>query len=1287
MRLIIIAALVLGTLALSQVPRTPAQGPDANGAPAAATQADAPHPLVGKWTYRSFRSDPDQATEPNALLFGQGTLEFDTVSPDRVTGTLGGEGWQLNLTGRMEGTSPVTVRFQGKGVINGEEWVYDYAGYLVPRWPNGVDQRPAVVGSIVRTKAHSQGTAKAGYVAQWIAVRQDATPPAPRERLTAPAAGADALLRKLQVEWAAAVGSNDPDRIGRFFGNDFLFVGAGGVLQNRAEHLNDFRTGRLKVQSVTVKDVTVVARETYALTSTLTSVKGTFAGADITADYRFMDTFERTKSGWFAVARQQTKVAKSPSPTAVALPPPATFRAATGSALIRHNPSSIHAPFGNLYSHGVEIPSGARLLYIAGQAGVSKDGKVPADPDAQLDLAWANLKAVLNTAGMTVNDLVKVNCYIKEAKYTDAYARSVQRHLPTLKPAMTAPVVRQLWSEDWYVEIDGVAAKLPAWGQAAPAATGAGEKAAQPQSTSTDKLRRMYQEEDRREQLRKGNLAPNASPRATEKAGPSPDSEQLRRMYEEEDRREQLRRQNLAPSTPRPESSPVKVIRSVNGALQATLEVKYGMVRIGNHDVWLRTYNGQPVGPTLRAKAGDTLYITLVNRLPVEPPSPGHPSNGHHDWNTTNLHFHGLHVAPQGTKDAESDNVLLKLKPSDPFDPAVSVQKYAVKIPGNHVAGTFWYHAHNHGSVAAQVASGLAGALIIERDDDRHNLDSVPAVRAAAEDILLLQQVPYLKVSAAPGTIERVPEGSVDAMLGPGAWRNLGRYITTNGTRIPTITIAPGEVRRLRFIHSGQREAIRLKIERPPASGKAGGGPAVFPFHEIATDGLPTGTCRQLDMLNLFPGYRSDVLVRAPDDASGEYYLVDTEWDDRETGLPRPEKGADGSPELLRWVAKIVVAGPRRDMRLPEQHELAAHALPSLVETPGMGLQHSFYGIYFPPLNLPPPEDELRFMVSRRNLASKHDDFVKPTEHLDKEYDPTNVRRLVLGRTEKWVVGSRNSPNPVDGGGPPAAVTHPFHIHTNPFLVTRVTSLVEPGQVGDPVDVTAREIGSPTWRDTLALQQGYTYELLTRYEDFPGSFYQHCHILDHEDRGMMELVRIEDPARPAAAPVPPGRGQPPLRVSRTIPAADSNPSALLFVKGSFCTHCMRQLTEMAQELSGRNVAVTVVSGSTEDDLKDFPALPFTLVADPRHELFKRYRVFDGEAKHGIIVLDAAGRERLRKVGDAPFTDTKTVLAALGQAAPGFMIAVRGTDAPADDYITWSPTPCTIRMTNGTPGDP
>ena len=92
-----------------------------------------------------------------------------------LKGTIGGPSWSLTLTGVRAYGNPMYARFQGVGQVKGEQWIYDYEGYLVPDWPNGVDQIAAIVGSVIRTIPHSgsqPGTVNpAGVVASFYAVR------------------------------------------------------------------------------------------------------------------------------------------------------------------------------------------------------------------------------------------------------------------------------------------------------------------------------------------------------------------------------------------------------------------------------------------------------------------------------------------------------------------------------------------------------------------------------------------------------------------------------------------------------------------------------------------------------------------------------------------------------------------------------------------------------------------------------------------------------------------------------------------------------------------------------------------------------------------------------------------------------------------------------------------------------------------------------------------------------------------------------------------------------------
>jgi hypothetical protein len=158
--------------------------------------------LPGKWTYRSYQNradiivgaDPDpavQALDPiygqgNAatassalkalnLVFGEGVMTFDQPSGNNVTGTFDmGGGYVLDLKGTLQTTAAGDIAVElfgtGRSGTPTENWEYDYKATTTPKWPNGVDQIPCLVGTVIRAKPH--GTAKAGYVASFIAIRQ-----------------------------------------------------------------------------------------------------------------------------------------------------------------------------------------------------------------------------------------------------------------------------------------------------------------------------------------------------------------------------------------------------------------------------------------------------------------------------------------------------------------------------------------------------------------------------------------------------------------------------------------------------------------------------------------------------------------------------------------------------------------------------------------------------------------------------------------------------------------------------------------------------------------------------------------------------------------------------------------------------------------------------------------------------------------------------------------------------------------------------------------------------------
>ena len=137
-----------------------------------------PEILTGTWTYRSFLSNPDLNADFDSLEFGRGNIQINQAEMQTLDGKIYGSGWELKLTGSIAYGNPFNLEFQGKGIVGGAEWIYNYKGYFVPNWVDGKNQRPAIVGTIVRVIPHptgpnSKSTAPAGVVAQWIAVKQD----------------------------------------------------------------------------------------------------------------------------------------------------------------------------------------------------------------------------------------------------------------------------------------------------------------------------------------------------------------------------------------------------------------------------------------------------------------------------------------------------------------------------------------------------------------------------------------------------------------------------------------------------------------------------------------------------------------------------------------------------------------------------------------------------------------------------------------------------------------------------------------------------------------------------------------------------------------------------------------------------------------------------------------------------------------------------------------------------------------------------------------------------------
>ncbi|MDX8451235.1 RidA family protein [Mesorhizobium sp. VK9D] len=120
-------------------------------------------------------------------------------------------------------------------------------------------------------------------------------------------------------------------------------------------------------------------------------------------------------------------------------------------------PKSIKPPFAR-YSHGVEIPAGKRLVLCSGQLGIGADDAVPEDAGAQTELCFKNIAAILSEAGLTLNDIVRINAFVTGREHLQAYMDVRNRLFSDPAPASTLMIVSGFARPEFKVEVEVLAA-------------------------------------------------------------------------------------------------------------------------------------------------------------------------------------------------------------------------------------------------------------------------------------------------------------------------------------------------------------------------------------------------------------------------------------------------------------------------------------------------------------------------------------------------------------------------------------------------------------------------------------------------------------------------------------------------------------------------------------------------------------------------------------------------------------------------------------------------------------
>ncbi len=622
----------------------------------------------------------------------------------------------------------------------------------------------------------------------------------------------------------------------------------------------------------------------------------------------------------------------------------------------------------------------------------------------------------------------------------------------------------------------------------------------------------------------------------------------------------------LAPAAPLPgNTAPVRGDRLLDLKIQYIDNQIYNPSTGGYDPVHLRGYTGKGVdpkapyvSPTIEAIPGDTVRITLDNQLPAGP-QPGDPGCLHggqmpdtpHCFNGTNLHTHGLWVSPSGN----SDNVLLSINPQTKFT-------YEYNIPSDHPSGTFWYHTHRHGSTALQVSSGMAGALIIRGNrpptpSAHGDLDTLIPTSAVPERLLVMQQIQYAcrGPAAKPGELGPIKQdingryicdpgdvGGIEGydQFGPGTWPASGRYTSLNGRVFDPnnpLTAKQGQIERWRMIHAGVRDTISLqffkvrddKLKPGTRTLLRAGAAAAFikdtcdtkpvPYMLVAADGLTMAAGQMTRVATFQPGYRFDALVVFPE--AGRYCVIDASAP--KSGVVN---GLNVEPQLLS-IVDVAAGTPVDNVESYLNSKLVALAeanMPGDVKAAVVtDLKSGTRLTRFTPHPDVTDEEvkgngtqELTFFIDTTGPDVKFEvgNTLKTADV--RPYDPTRIdRQLPLGKAQEWVLQSH-------------FVSHPFHIHVNPF---QIASIIDPNgkdvSAAGAIDDAGGEPYDPqypglkgVWKDTLwikslipqSLPAGfsgiYTITLRTRYERYIGEYVLHCHILDHEDQGMMQNVAV-----------------------------------------------------------------------------------------------------------------------------------------------------------------------------------
>jgi FtsP/CotA-like multicopper oxidase with cupredoxin domain len=482
--------------------------------------------------------------------------------------------------------------------------------------------------------------------------------------------------------------------------------------------------------------------------------------------------------------------------------------------------------------------------------------------------------------------------------------------------------------------------------------------------------------------------------------------------------------------------------------------------------------------PTLRLRPGDLLILRLKNELRVAADaasargmhmggsSSGPCASGVMSAISTNLHFHGLAIPPV----CHADEVLhTSIQPKDPpFE-------YRFRVPRDAHPGLYWYHPHVHGFSSQQLLGGASGALIIEGIEQ-----AIPEVVGLPERVLVIRDQDLVNPLAPPAKSEPVvPRMLIDrdgdaANTGTGFGKP-AKDLSVNWVPAPYPDYSPASMR----MKAGTRELWRVLN----ASAVTYLNLALLysskpqPLGIVAIDGTPLNADSPnaprvvpVDHIGIPPGARAEFIIRAP--AAGQPALLVTRTVD--TG-----QGGENDPNRALAAISASTETPDLKSRLRESDRMPGRSrLPSLTSVTPTRVRRLYFSE-----KLDDPSDP--------NSASEF--YLTVDGQAPKAFDPMSETPNITvrqGEVEDWIIENRTSE------------LHAFHIHQIHFMLMDWSGApVSEPFLRDTVNVpyfTGRTLGYPSVRLRMDFRD----------PEIVGTFVYHCHLLEHEDRGMMGTVRV-----------------------------------------------------------------------------------------------------------------------------------------------------------------------------------